>query len=282
MLVRLNSSRSKYGTAFLINSRNNRWILQITSVLDDLDVRAIKTGMLYDAETVKAVAGLLKTRFSSELSSPLPLVCDPVCVSTSGHSLLHEDAIEVLISQLFPLSTLITPNKSEAELLLSHIGNKEPIQGLEAMVHGAVKLLSLGSKAVLLKGGHQSVTMPDITRIQQEFAPAKLIKHNLPNDNMEILLVGAPNYDSLELVVDVLCQMDGSTTLFVRPRIESTSTHGTGCTLSSAIASELAKGVPRMSCYQSNNLSRFQSVQSNRLWTTRPCTRTMGFRVPVR
>ena len=236
--------------------------------------------MLYNAETVEAVAELLRTRFSS--SSPLPLVCDPVCVSTSGHNLLQEDAVKVLVSELFPLSTLITPNKSEAELLLSHIGNKEPIQGLEAMVHGAVKLLSLGSKAVLLKGGHQSVTMPDITRIQQEFAPAKLIKHNLPNDNMEILLVGAPNYDSLELVVDVLCQMDGSTTLFVRPRIESTSTHGTGCTLSSAIASELAKGVPRMSCYQSNNLSRFQSVQSNRLWTTRPCTRTMGFRVPVR
>lgn len=236
--------------------------------------------MLYNAETVKAVAELLKTRFSS--SSPLPLVCDPVCVSTSGHSLLHEDAVEVLISQLFPLSTLITPNKSEAELLLSHIGNKAPIHDLEAMLRGAMKLLSLGSKAVLLKGGHQSVTMPDIIHVQEKFAQAKIIKHNLPGDNMEILLVGAPNYDSLELVVDVLYQINGGLTLFVRPRIESTSTHGTGCTLSSAIASELAKGVSRMSYCQSNHVSCFQSAQSNSLWTTRPCTHTTGFRVPPR
>ncbi len=280
MPVHRNSSRSKYGTVCLIDARNNRCVLQIGSVLDDLDVRAIKTGMLFNAETVEAVAALLRTRFSS--SSPLPLVCDPVCVSTSGHNLLQEDAVKVLISELFPLSTLITPNKSEAELLLSHIGNNARIQGLEAMVHGAVKLLSLGSKAVLLKGGHQSVTIPDITRIQREFARAKIIEHNLPSDNMEILLVGAPNYDSLKLVVDVLCQTDGSLTLFVRPRIESTSTHGTGCTLSSAIASELAKRVPRMSCYQSNHLSCFQSAQSNRPWTMRPCTRTTGFRVLVR
>ncbi|KJA19069.1 hypothetical protein HYPSUDRAFT_56780 [Hypholoma sublateritium FD-334 SS-4] len=235
---------------------------QITSVLDDLDVRAIKTGMLYDAETVKAVAGLLKTRFSSELSSPLPLVCDPVCVSTSGHSLLHEDAIEVLISQLFPLSTLITPNKSEAELLLSHFGDSTPIHDLEAMLSSAQKLLSLGPKAVLLKGGHHSITMPDIVRIRQKNGCPKIIKHDLPSDNMEILLVGAPNYDDIELVVDVLYQIDGSLTLFVRPWIQSTSTHGTGCTLSSAITSELAKGIPLEQAVDNATMYTYHGIQS--------------------
>ncbi|KAF8959768.1 Phosphomethylpyrimidine kinase-domain-containing protein [Flammula alnicola] len=163
---------------------------QIHSVLDDLDVRAIKTGMLYDADAAKVIVDVLKSRF-------LPLQC-PVC-------LLHPDALAVLISELFPISTLITPNKSEAELLLSQMGKEFSIKGLEDMLTAAETLMSVGCEAVLLKGGHVTTRMPD-------------------------------------LVVDILYQRTRQKTMFVRPRIDSSSTHGTGCTLSSAIASELAKG----------------------------------------
>lgn len=215
---------------------------QINSVLDDLDVRAIKTGMLYDAETAKTVVDALKTRFSP--SGIPPLVCDPVCVSTSGHTLLHEDALEILTSELFPLSTLITPNKSEAELLLSKMGPEFLIGSLEDMLIAAEKLISVGCKAVLLKGGHITARMEDVFATQKKSPDVKVIKQNLPGENMEILLVGSPNYDTLDLVVDVLYQRDGQKTMFVRPRIESSSTHGTGCTLSSAIAAQLAKGTP--------------------------------------
>lgn len=213
-------------------------------MLDDLDVRAIKTGMLYDAETAKTVVNTLKSRFSP--SGIPPLVCDPVCVSTSGHTLLCEDALEILISGLFPLSTLITPNKSEAELLLSKMGPEFLIESLDDMLTAAEKLGSVGCKAVLLKGGHIIARMEDVFAIENKFPDAKVIKQNIPGENMEILIAGSPNYDTLDLVVDILHQQDGQKTMFVRPRIESSSTHGTGCTLSSAIAVQLAKGTPRM------------------------------------
>ncbi|KAF8172078.1 Ribokinase-like protein [Pholiota molesta] len=208
---------------------------QITSVLADLNVRAIKTGMLYDAANAKVVATVLKAHFAST-SVLLPLVCDPVCVSTSGHSLLHPDAVKVLISHLFPLSTVITPNKAEAELLLSHLGHKLPINNLLDMIFCAVKLSMFGCQAV--------------------------IKHGMPGDNMEILLVASPNYDALELVVDVLCERYGSITIFIRPRIESSSTHGTGCTLSSAIASELAKGIPLAQAVNNATIYTHHGIQT--------------------
>jgi len=217
---------------------------KINSVLDDLDIRAIKTGMLYDAKTTKTVVDTLKSHFSP--SGIPPLVCDPVCVSTSGHSLLHEDALEILISELFPVSTLITPNKSEAELLLSKMGPEFLIKSLDDMLSAAEKLAFVGCKAVLLKGGHVTARMEDVFAIEIKFPEVKVIKQNIPAENMEILIVGSPNYDALDLVVDILHQKDGQKTMFVRPRIESSSTHGTGCTLSSAIAAQLAKGTPRM------------------------------------
>jgi hydroxymethylpyrimidine/phosphomethylpyrimidine kinase len=220
------------------------FVYKINSVLDDLDVRAIKTGMLYDAETAKTVVDTLKSRFSS--SGIPPLVCDPVCVSTSGYTLLCEDALEILISELFPLSTLITPNKSEAELLLSKMGSESLIKSLDDMFTAAEKLASVGCKAVLLKGGHITARMEDVSAIENRSPDIKVIKQNIPGENMEILIAGSPNYDTLDLVVDVLHQRGGQQTMFVRPRIESSSTHGTGCTLSSAIAAQLAKGTPRM------------------------------------
>ncbi|KAJ6567153.1 Phosphomethylpyrimidine kinase-domain-containing protein [Mycena capillaripes] len=206
---------------------------QIHSVLDDLDVHAIKTGMLFDIENTRAVVRALKKHYSGRTMPPL--VCDPVCVSTSGHTLLAPEALEVMIKELFPLTTLITPNKSEGELLLSH-----PIDSLEDMLTAARDLLLCGPHAVLLKGGHMTATFADTDSLAREHPDVYVVRDGLYGDNMEILAINAPEPGTL--VVDILCETDGPTTVLVRPRIDSTSTHGTGCTLSAALASALAGG----------------------------------------
>ena len=88
-------------------------------------------------------------------------MCDPVCVSTSGYTLLADSAVEALIDEILPLATLITPNKSEAELILSR-KQKVSISSLADLVSASRELLTLGSKAVLLKGGHVMTTMAEV------------------------------------------------------------------------------------------------------------------------
>ncbi|KAF7298385.1 hypothetical protein MKEN_01363200 [Mycena kentingensis (nom. inval.)] len=201
---------------------------QIASVLDDIEVHALKTGMLFDAANTLATVNSLKSHYPN--GEMPPLVCDPVCVSTSGHSLLAPDALDILKTRLLPLATVVTPNKSEAELLLSR-----SIDSLEDMLDGGRELLQLGCRSVLLKGGHLTTTSSDVQRIA-----ATGIRVAGSDENVRILTANttAPT----ELVVDVLCEADGPATLFTRPRIDSFSTHGTGCTLSAALACALAEG----------------------------------------
>ena len=116
---------------------------QVDSVLSDLGTDVVKTGMLATAEIVKAVAAALKGRLDY-------LVVDPVMVSTSGHTLLEDDAIQSLKEELFPHATIITPNLPEACLLL---GLKE-ISTVAAMEEAARKLAMMGPQWVLVKGGH--------------------------------------------------------------------------------------------------------------------------------
>ena len=110
------------------------------------------------------------------------------------------------------------------------------------MLSAAADLLTLGPKAVLLKGGHLTVRMADIERVCGCRPGVRVIKDGILGTNMEILLVNERDPTSSDLVVDVLCEAGGVTTLIVGPRLESSSTHGTGCTLSAALICELAKG----------------------------------------
>ena len=167
-------------------------VAQIEAVLADLDVGAIKTGMLANAGIVEAVAHCLRA------APRRPLVVDPVMVATSGDLLLEADAVETIKRQLIPLANLITPNLPEAAWLL---GAKPAGDDAQAIEH-AKALHALGCGAVLLKGGH-----------------------------------GAG-----ETAVDILCDGEG-VERFVRPRIDTPHSHGTGCTLSAAIAALLAQGV---------------------------------------
>jgi hydroxymethylpyrimidine/phosphomethylpyrimidine kinase len=164
---------------------------QIDAVFSDLDVKAVKIGMVAQLATVDAiVAGL--TRWS-----PKHIVLDPVMVATSGDRLLATDAVEALRTKLIPRASLITPNLPEAAALLD-----EPVALSEAAIESQGKrLLALGCQAVLIKGGHGQGT-----------------------ESIDYLLSG-----------------NGIIAL-AAPRIATRNTHGTGCSLSSAIAAGLAKG----------------------------------------
>jgi len=165
---------------------------QIQSVLNDIQVGAIKTGMLATADIISAVAESLS-------GCDIPLVLDPVMVATSGDRLLAEDAINTLVTKLIPRATILTPNLLEAAALL----NKSVAISIDEMQQQAELLLAMGTQAVLIKGGHSTG----------------------------------------EYATDLLLTQSG-VELFSAARIATNNTHGTGCTLASAIAAGLAKKLP--------------------------------------
>lgn len=162
---------------------------QIAAVFDDIEVHAVKIGMLATPEIIRTVKKSLQTY------QPKHIVLDPVMVSKGGHHLLDRDAVSDLNDTLLPLSSLVTPNIPEAEILSGRAIQTEP-----DMYEACRAIIENGPGAVLIKGGH---------------------------------LQGDPNdlyYDGKQFH------------LFRGKRIETKNVHGTGCTLSSAIAANLAKG----------------------------------------
>lgn len=160
---------------------------QITLVLEDIGADAIKTGMLHRPDIIEMLAKLLP--------SYIPLVLDPVMFAKGGAALLKPEALAALKEKLIPRAQLITPNVPEAEFL-----SGMEIRSLNDMKWAAEKILALGCKSVLIKGGH---------------------------------LEG-------EDVSDLLVDKNGSQT-FGSKRIDTMHTHGTGCTLASAIATGIAQ-----------------------------------------
>ncbi|MGD0936357.1 MAG: bifunctional hydroxymethylpyrimidine kinase/phosphomethylpyrimidine kinase [Streptosporangiaceae bacterium] len=161
---------------------------QLDSILSDIPVQAIKTGMLASAAIVSAVADVLA-------GSDVPLVIDPVAVSKHGHSLLLPGAGDAMRAELLPLATVVTPNLDEASQLSGiKVTDEDGMRDVARVIAG------FGPRWVLVKGGH---------------------------------LAGDP--------VDLL--FDGTRTWrYAGERIATPHTHGTGCTLASAIASYLALG----------------------------------------
>jgi hydroxymethylpyrimidine/phosphomethylpyrimidine kinase len=111
---------------------------QIDAVFDDIGADAAKTGMLFSAEIIEAVADALSRR-------SVPLVVDPVMVASSGARLLHDDAVDVMVRRLFPLATVITPNLPEAQMLTGTRGSRRQL---------AERLCAMGAAAVIVTGGH--------------------------------------------------------------------------------------------------------------------------------
>ncbi|KAL6895293.1 Phosphomethylpyrimidine kinase domain-containing protein [Trichoderma longibrachiatum] len=183
---------------------------QIEACLEDIGADVIKTGMLASAETIQVIAQMI-TKFKVPA-----LVVDPVMVSTSGAQLLPHEAIAQLTQHLLPHTTVLTPNIPEATLLLSQngyeTGDIQSVADVEAMGR---KIQELGPKWVLVKGGH----MP----FKSDFTVAK-------------------TKEEKEVVIDVLIGPEGTVVRIESPYQESTSTHGTGCSLASAISARLSQG----------------------------------------
>ena len=162
---------------------------QIDAVFEDIYPDAVKIGMVASSELICVIADRLKYYHAKNV------VIDPVMVASAGSSLMKQNAIQMLIKELLPIATLVTPNIPEAQVL-----SGMTIKGKEDMITAAKQIGHSYHCAVLLKGGHSV------------------------NDANDLLYA------------------DGTLHWFEGKRINNPNTHGTGCTLSSAIASNLAKG----------------------------------------
>lgn len=167
---------------------------QIIAVIDDIHPQAIKIGMLSNTKIVSAVADAL-SKYS------IPIILDPVIVSSSGHRLLSIDAIDAIKERLLPMATLLTPNIPEMIALTNM-----PLASDKEKIEAAQLLTNYGINAILLKGGHEEgETKRDILFIKSK-------------DEIQISYLSSPT-------------------------INTNNIHGTGCTLSSAIAAFIARGL---------------------------------------
>ncbi|MEE1899223.1 bifunctional hydroxymethylpyrimidine kinase/phosphomethylpyrimidine kinase [Flavobacterium rakeshii] len=164
---------------------------QLDAVMEDIRPNAIKIGMVHTSQLVEVIAATLKKY------PDIPVVFDPVMVATSGDKLIEDTTIAVIVSQLFPLVTLITPNMDEASLLANM-----PIETVAQMQQAGKVISATGCKALLMKGGHLQT----------------------------------------EQLTSILMDRNGVVNTYVSNKVDTNNVHGSGCTLSSAIASYLARG----------------------------------------
>ena len=164
---------------------------QIEAIAGDIGADAVKIGMLANAAIVEAVGAAIE-----DMNLP-HVVVDPVMIAKGGDRLLEADAVAAMRAELLPRAQIVTPNVPEAEVLAGM-----PVRSLDDMREAGRRILRLGPRLVLVKGGH--LDGPDS--------------------------------------IDIACTADGTFDIR-RPRIDTRHTHGTGCTLSSAIAANLALGL---------------------------------------
>lgn len=189
---------------------------QYEAVVTDLDVAAVKIGMLGTADVVIALADVIKRH------EPFDVVLDPVMIATSGDRLVPEDTVDAIREHLLPLATVVTPNIPEAAVLT---GLDEPTDR-ESMIEAASALRDLGARAALVKGGH-----------------------------------GDDPY-----ALDILVDAEGPSG-YAYHRIDTPNTHGTGCTLSSAIASYVTYPMPLREAIEGAKRYVSGALESAASWT---------------
>ncbi len=195
---------------------------QLEAVLSDIPPAAIKIGMLGDPDTINVVAAQLKqfknsiaetsvqtqpqAKVQTKAQAKVPIVLDPVMISSSGHKLISDHALEALVENLIPIADVITPNTAELRALVEYFGiekqeitNQNQLEQATVMLSEKLQESNQAAPAIFSKGGH---------------------------------LQGA--------ATDFLLHSD-TRDWFTTERIDNPNTHGTGCTLSSAIAIHLAK-----------------------------------------
>ncbi len=185
------TAQNTMGVSSIIEVPINFLLEQIRVVLSDLGADCIKTGMLHNVQVIEAVSEAIEKDGREKY-----LVVDPVMVAKGGHELLELSALDALKSYMIVRADLLTPNIPEAELLTGL-----EISDIDTMRRAAHAILEMGSKAVLLKGGH----LKD------------------------------------ETLTDILVTKDTEKT-YSGPRLLTKHTHGTGCSMASAVATGIAQG----------------------------------------
>lgn len=198
------TAQNTVGVRSYVNIGAESVYAQLNAVFDDVRPDAVKIGMVPDGSTAAVIAEVLARRYNG------PVVLDPVAVATSGDRLCDDSAAAEMVHRLFPMATVVTPNIPEAHMLTGmDIATRAD---MEAAARDIIR--RYGCRAVLLKGGH----LVDATSEH----PAE----NATGCTMDILVEAA----------------DAPARVFRGPVVRTPNTHGTGCTLSSAIAAFLSQG----------------------------------------
>jgi hydroxymethylpyrimidine/phosphomethylpyrimidine kinase len=200
-----------YGMSVItaLTAQNTREVTAVHAVPVDVVVAQLDAVLSDIGVDAVKIGMLLSAEITEAVAETLtrwragPVVLDPVMVAKSGDRLLAEAAVQSLCKHVFPLADLVTPNLPEAEALLDR-----RVEGREGMEKAAIDLLGLGPKAVLLKGGHLAESAESADVLVYEDEGRHLMRR-----------------------------------WFEYPRIETENTHGTGCTLSSAVAAYMARGM---------------------------------------
>lgn len=199
------TAQNTTGVRMVTNTPPDMLAAQIDAVFEDIPPLAVKIGMVSNVELIDVIADRLAFHKAANI------VLDPVMVATSGAKLIEDDAIAALTSRLFPLATVITPNMPETQALCD-------------------LAVAQGAPSVEYENGETISTPDDMT------AAGRMLAHHF---GCAVLVKGGHGTQDAS---DVLVEPDGHTTWFTGQRVNNPNTHGTGCTLSSAIASHLALG----------------------------------------
>lgn len=186
---------------------------QIEAILDDIFPAAIKIGMVHTPQLVDTIVNTLSKYVK------IPIVFDPVMVATSGHHLIEEETIAALVQKLFPIADVITPNMDEASILANM-----QVRTLDDMYIAGEKILNMGCKSILLKGGHQETDM----------------------------------------ITSLYFDKTGKIYSFETEKFKTNNTHGSGCTLSSAIAAYIAQGKDLYNAVSMGQQYVFEAIKSGK------------------
>ncbi|KAI8901904.1 Phosphomethylpyrimidine kinase-domain-containing protein [Globomyces pollinis-pini] len=192
---------------------------QLLAVLSDIGTTTIKTGMLLNREIIDVVCDTLHEFYKTD---PLPkMVVDPVMVATSGSLLLESEAVDCIRDKLLPMAYILTPNISEAKVLAKWDAEIDSISAMEELCRA---LSTLGPRIILLKGGH---------------APFDSLGNAISVKNIQDC-----DINSKYFVTDMVYIKDSNQLFHIKNNyVKTKNTHGTGCTLSAAIAAKLALGL---------------------------------------
>ncbi len=225
---------------------------QVIPIIEDFKVSCAKTGMLPTREVIAEVARLFR-----ETSLPAPVV-DPVMRATSGDDLINDDAVSCLVADLFPLALVVTPNIPEAERLTGLTITDE-----SGMLQAARIIRQMGARAVLVKGGH--LTSRQTADGRKQVGSRRQTADGRKQDRASSGALGTS--DGAVQAIDVL-DNEGRVIVFRDELIAGGEVHGSGCTLSAAIAACLGRGQNLEEAIQAAKSFVTEAIRRSPVWDT--------------